>query len=63
MYNPQLETFIAAAEGWFDGVDEFALASVLDKVARITSGSSVAEIKEFADYLTIFEVYRGRKEV
>ena len=47
----------------FDGVDEFALAAVLDKVARITSGSSVAEMKEFADYLTIFEVYRGRKEV
>lgn len=46
----------------FDGVDEFALAAVLDKVARITSGSSVAEMKEFADYLTIFEVYRGNSK-
>lgn len=39
----------------FDSVDEFSKSVVLDKVAKIINGSSTAEIKEFIDYLTIFE--------
>lgn len=43
----------------FDSIDEFSKSVVLDKVAKIINGSSTAEIKEFIDYLTIFETYRN----
>lgn len=39
-------------------MDEFTRTVLLDKVASITSGASTAEIKEFIDYLDIFEKYR-----
>lgn len=40
------------------GVDEFTRTVLLDKVASITNGASTAEIKEFIDYLDIFEKYK-----
>ena len=43
-------------------VDEFSKSVVLDKVAKIINGSSTAEIKEFIDYLTIFETYRQQNK-
>lgn len=46
----------------FDSVDEFSKSVVLDKVAKIINGSSTAEIKEFIDYLTIFETYRKQNK-
>ena len=46
----------------FDPVDEFSKSVVLDKVAKIINGSSTAEIKEFIDYLTIFEIYRNQNK-
>lgn len=45
----------------FDLVDEFTTSVVLDKIAKIINGSSTAEIKEFIDYLTIFESYKKSK--
>ena len=39
-------------------IDEFTRTVLLDKVASITNGASTAEIKEFIDYLDIFEKYR-----
>ena len=42
----------------FDGLDEFSRSVVLDKVAIILDGASTAEVKQFLDYLEIFEKYR-----
>ena len=39
-------------------IDEFTLTVLLDKVAFIINGASAAEIKEFIDYLDIFEKYK-----
>lgn len=39
-------------------LDEFTRTVLLDKVASITSGATTAEIKEFIDYLEIFDKYR-----
>ena len=39
-------------------VDEFTRTVLLDEVASITKGATSAEIKEFIDYLRIFNVYR-----
>ena len=39
-------------------LDEFTRTVLLDKVASITSGATTAEIKEFIDYLEIFDRYR-----
>ena len=39
-------------------IDEFARTVLLDKVATITKGATTAEIKEFIDYLEIFDKYR-----
>lgn len=40
------------------GVDEFTRTVLLEKVASIANGATTAEIKEFIDYLEIFEKYR-----
>lgn len=40
------------------GVDEFTRTVLLEKVASIANGATNAEIKEFIDYLEIFEKYR-----
>lgn len=42
----------------FKGLNDFTRSVILDKVAAIVEGSSAAEIKEFIDYLDIFEKYR-----
>lgn len=44
----------------FNGLDEFTRTVLLDKVAKIADGSSTAEIKQFIDYLEIFEVYKNK---
>ena len=41
-----------------NNVDEFTRTVLLEKVAAIVSGTSTAEVKEFIDYLDIFEKYR-----
>ena len=46
----------------FDSIDEFTKSVVLDKVAKIINGASTAEVKEFVDYLTIFETYRNQNK-
>ena len=46
----------------FDSIDEFTKSVALDKVAKIINGVSTAEVKEFVDYLTIFETYRNQNK-
>ena len=55
--NAALQRQLAAVQGLRD-IDEFTRTVLLDKVASITSGANTAEIKEFIDYLDIFEKYR-----
>ena len=40
------------------GVDEFTRTVLLEKVASIANGATTAEVKEFIDYLEIFEKYK-----
>ena len=42
----------------FDGLDEFTRTVVLDKVAKIVEGTKTAEIRQFLEYLEIFESYK-----
>ena len=42
----------------FQGMNDFTRTVLLDKVAAIVTNNSPAEIKEFIDYLDIFEKYR-----
>lgn len=42
----------------FSGMDEFTKSVVLEKVASIVNGISNMEVKEFIDYLNIFEIYK-----
>lgn len=58
--NASLQRQLAAVQK-FSNLDEFSRAIVLDKVANIVSGSSNMEIKEFLDYLNIFEIYKSAK--
>ena len=55
--NASLQRRLATVQG-LNGVDEFTRTVLLDKVAAITNGASTAEIKEFIDYLDIFEKYK-----
>lgn len=41
-----------------NNVDEFTRTVLLEKVAAIVSGASTADVKEFIDYLDIFEKYK-----
>lgn len=43
----------------FSNLDEFTKAVLFDKIAAITANSSPSEMKEFIDYLDIFEKYRN----
>lgn len=49
----------------FSNLDEFTKAVLFDKISSITAEASPSEMKEFIDYLDIFEKYRkatsGRK--
>lgn len=42
----------------FNCIDEFSRAILLNKIADIIKDNNVAELKEFLDYLTVFEKYR-----
>lgn len=42
----------------FKDIDEFTRTVLFDKLAAITEGATTAEMKEFMDYLDIFEKYR-----
>ena len=42
----------------FDSLDEFTRTVVLDKVAKIVDGASTADIRQFIEYLEIFEKYK-----
>jgi hypothetical protein len=55
--NASLQRQLATVQG-LNGVDEFTRTVLLEKVAAITNGASTAEIKEFIDYLDIFEKYK-----
>jgi hypothetical protein len=55
--NAALQRQVATVQG-LNGVDDFTKTVLLDKVASITNGASTAEIKEFIDYLDIFEKYK-----
>ena len=55
--NTALQRQVATVQG-LNGVDDFTKTVLLDKVASITNGASTAEIKEFIDYLDIFEKYK-----
>ena len=55
--NAALQRQLAMVQGLKD-IDEFTRTVLLDKVATITNGATMAEIKEFIDYLVIFEKYR-----
>lgn len=41
-----------------DGLDDFTKTIIIDKISKILEGSSTAEIRQFIDYLEIFEKYR-----
>lgn len=43
----------------FKEMDEFTRTVLFDKLAAITEGTTTAEMKEFMDYLDIFEKYRS----
>ena len=55
--NTAFQRQVATVQG-LNGVDDFTKTVLLDKVASITNGASTAEIKEFIDYLDIFEKYK-----
>ena len=40
-------------------LDELTMAVLLEKLAHIMNGATTAEVKEFIDYLEIFEKYRS----
>ena len=46
----------------FDGLDEFTRTVILDKVAKIVEGSNNAEIRQFLDYLDIYEAYSSKNK-
>ena len=52
-----LQRQLSMVQGLKD-IDEFTRTVLLDKVATITKGATMAEIKEFIDYLEIFDKYR-----
>ena len=55
--NAALQRQLSVAQA-LSGVDEFTRTVLLEKVASIANGATTAEIKEFIDYLEIFDKYR-----
>lgn len=55
--NDALKQQVGVGQG-LNCVDTFTKSVILDKVASIVNGASSAEIKEFLDYLDIFDKYR-----
>lgn len=54
--NASLQRQLVALQK-FSGIDEFTRTVLFDKISEIVDGASVAEIKEFMDYLEIFAKY------
>ena len=55
--NASLQRQLLALQKFSD-IDEFTRAVLFDKVSEIVVGASVAEMKEFIDYIDIFSKYR-----
>ena len=55
--NDALKQQLTAGQA-LNGLDPFTKSVILDKVGGITNGMSPAEIKEFLDYIDIFDKYR-----
>ena len=55
--NEALKQQVAAGQA-LNGLDPFTKSVIIDKVAAIVNGTSAAEIKEFLDYIDIFDKYR-----
>lgn len=53
----ELERHVTITQGLV-GLDDFTKAAVLEKISSIVNGASMGEIKEFMDYLDIFEKYK-----
>ena len=55
--NAALQRQLTALQPFSD-IDEFTRTVLLEKVAAIIRGANTAEVKEFIDYLDIFEKYK-----
>ena len=55
--NDALKQQLTAGQA-LNGLDPFTKSVILDKVGGIIVGMSPAEIKEFLDYIDIFDKYR-----
>ena len=55
--NEALKQQVAAGQA-LNGLEPFTISDIIDKVAAIVNGTSAAEIKEFLDYIDIFDKYR-----
>lgn len=55
--NDALKRQLTAGQA-LNGLDPFTKSVILDKVGGIIDGMSPAEIKEFLDYIDIFDKYR-----
>ena len=55
--NEALKQQVAAGQA-LNGLDPFTKNVIIDKVAASVNGTSAAEIKEFLDYIDIFDKYR-----
>ena len=56
VYNSMVNDVLAGQA--LNSLDPFTKSVILDKVGAIINGASAAEIKEFLDYIDIFEKYR-----
>ena len=54
--NTDLQHQVASMQA-LKGIDPLSRAVLLEKVANIANGATAAELKEFIDYLNIFEKY------
>ena len=55
--NAALQRQLSALQP-LSSVDEFTRTVLLEKIAGVVNGASTAEVKEFIDYLSIFENYK-----
>ncbi len=55
--NEALKQQVSAGQA-LNRLDPFTKSVIIDKVAAIVNGTSAAEIKEFLDYIDIFDKYR-----
>ena len=55
--NEALKQQVSAGQA-LNRLDPFTKSVIIDKIAAIVNGTSAAEIKEFLDYIDIFDKYR-----